>query len=89
MTNGTPVTSGTLPLYRNGNMCTVAGSIGVSAVGSSWTTIGTIPAGYRPVARMYINDTGGNVYQLLSTGELQGRNLTAGTKYFGFCYVCG
>lgn len=89
VTNSAYVTSGTLPLYRNGNMCTVAGSIGVSAVGSSWTTIGTIPAGYRPVARMYINDTGGNVYQLLATGELQGRNLTAGTKYFGFCYVCG
>lgn len=89
VSNSSYVTSGTLPVYRNGNMCTVAGSIGIGTVGSSWTTIGTLPAGYRPVARMYVNDTAGNVYQVLATGEIQGRNLTAGTRYFGFCFVCG
>ena len=85
--DSTYITSGTLTIYRRGNMCTIAGSVDTSAVGSSWTTVGTILSGYRPLARMFVSDTAGNLYQILPTGEFQARNLTAGTKYFGFCYV--
>ena len=82
-------TAGTLTLYRNGNLVTASGSLTVGAIGSTYTTLATIPDGFRPVAIMYVTDETGGRYRVRGNGNFDGISLTAGTKYFGFCYVCG
>lgn len=88
-TRTSSATAGTLTLYRNGNLVTASGSLTIGAIGTTYTTLATIPDGFRPVAIMYVTDAAGGTYRVRGNGDFDGRNLTAGTKYFGFCYVCG
>lgn len=88
-TRTSSATAGTLTLYRNGNLVTASGSLTIGAIGTTYTTLATIPDGFRPVAIMYVTDATGGTYRVRGNGDFDGRNLTAGTKYFGFCYVCG
>ena len=88
-TRTSSATAGTLTLYRNGNLVTASGSLTVGAIGSTYTTLATIPDGFRPVAIMYVTDETGGRYRVRGNGNFDGISLTAGTKYFGFCYVCG
>lgn len=88
-TRTSAATGGTLTLMRRGNLVVVAGSLTVGAIGSTYTTLATIPNGFRPVAIMYVTDETGGRYRVRGNGNFDGISLTAGTKYFGFCYVCG
>lgn len=88
-TRTSSATAGTLTLTRNGNVVTASGSLTIGAIGSTYTTLATIPDGFRPVAIMYVTDETGGRYRVRGNGNFDGISLTAGTKYFGFCYVCG
>lgn len=88
-TRTSSATAGTLTLYRNGNLVTASGSLTIGAIGTTYTTLATIPDGFRPVAIMYVTDETGGRYRVRGNGNFDGISLTAGTKYFGFCYVCG
>lgn len=84
------ITAGVITLYRRGNAVQLYGAPTFSAItSSSWTEVGTVPKGFRPIANCFFRDTAGNVYYInASTGVLSARSLTAGQKWLSACYVC-
>ena len=96
--NSEIVSTALLDGIRYGKVCKITFNINVAVAGSTWTTVATIPEGYRPGISQYgvcaidstIHAGEGQVAEVrvINTGELQIYAPIAKAYWGGIEYIC-